>query len=359
MAKKILLKLADILGFHRSTKYVKEYIHKANIRSGLFMAAVVAVLEVWLVIRQHQKYIIPQTQGGMNYFESLFNNTSLFWLLMVMGISMFAYCLFYLSEKNHKAMVGVVLGASLIGLVLCCFLPNENRIKNFNPNRLVDTVMLILLYASIAIFHISVIIASLFKYKGKPKEWLNSVLIITLFATVLLIFGIKVSYGDFTSTTKDASGALIANPDYKEIICFLMNNVWTTGTVEIRAHNGTCHAGHAKFACLLALLIAAKAKTAKCASTKKPREHEEAARVQRGERCLRHAGVPAAPPGNRAGVQKLPQVPPRQPAGEQGVEARQAERMTELRGAGQPASPLSMACSKSKRFFEIKRKKFG
>ena len=226
MAKKILLKLADILGFHRSTKYVKEYIHKANIRSGLFMAAVVAVLEVWLVIRQHQKYIIPQTQGGMNYFESLFNNTSLFWLLMVMGISMFAYCLFYLSEKNHKAMVGVVLGASLIGFVLCCFLPNENRIKNFNPNRLVDTVLLICLYVSIAIFHISVIIASLFKYKGKSKEWLNSVLIITIFATVLLIFGIKVSYGDFTSTTKDATGAIIANPDYKEIICFLMMSIY-------------------------------------------------------------------------------------------------------------------------------------
>ena len=37
---------------------------------------------------------------------------------------------------------------------------------------------------------------------------------------------------------------------------------------------------------------------------------------------VRHAGVPPPPPGNRAGVQELPQVPPRQPAGEQGVEAR-------------------------------------
>jgi hypothetical protein len=54
-----------------------------------------------------------------------------------------------------------------------------------------------------------------------------------------------------------------------------LNNVWTTGTVELRAYNGTNHAGHAKHCCVLALLIAAKAKTAKCASTKKPRVYNE------------------------------------------------------------------------------------
>ena len=42
-----------------------------------------------------------------------------------------------------------------------------------------------------------------------------------------------------------------------------------------RAFNGTPHAGHAIFAAILALMIAAKAKTAKCASTKKPREYSE------------------------------------------------------------------------------------
>ena len=46
-------------------------------------------------------------------------------------------------------------------------------------------------------------------------------------------------------------------------------------TVEFRFGNGTTHAGHAKHSCVLALLIAAKAKTAKCASTKKPREYSE------------------------------------------------------------------------------------
>ena len=68
--KLVFSKIAEFLGFKRNSKYVDDYIHKANMRSGIFMAAVVAILEIWLVIRQHQKYIIPQVKAGTNYFES-------------------------------------------------------------------------------------------------------------------------------------------------------------------------------------------------------------------------------------------------------------------------------------------------
>ena len=120
MFKKFLLKIADMFGFTRNGKYVSDYLHKANMRSGIFMAGVVAILEAWLVIRQHQKYIIPQTQSGVNYFESLFNNTSLFWLLMVMGISMLIYCLYYISpNKQNKKYLIAILITSVIGIGLC------------------------------------------------------------------------------------------------------------------------------------------------------------------------------------------------------------------------------------------------
>ena len=221
--KKVLLKIADILGFNRSTEYVKGYLHKANIRSGLFMAAVVAILEVWLVIRQHDKYIIPSTTDFGSYWNLLFKNTSLFWLQMVMGIAMFLYCVSYLSERKSKGLTIGIVVASSVGIVLCCLLPFENRIVNFNPNRLVDTVLLICLYSGILIFHIVTIIATILRYKGKNIDWLQSVTVITIFATCLLIFGIKVSYSDFTSMSNG-----VANPDYKEIICFLMMTIYVS-----------------------------------------------------------------------------------------------------------------------------------
>ena len=47
--KAFFSKVAEMFGFKKQTKYVANYLHKANIRSGVFMAAVVAVLEIWLV----------------------------------------------------------------------------------------------------------------------------------------------------------------------------------------------------------------------------------------------------------------------------------------------------------------------
>ncbi len=215
------IKTLHFLGFRRNTEYVNAYIHRANIRSGVFMSAVVSILEVWLVIRQHQKYIIGNALSFPHYLDLLFSNTSLFWLLMVMSFSMFLYCLFYLSEKRNKAQMISIIVISAIGIVLCSLLPLESRIKDFNPSKYVDFVLLITLYSSILLYHVLAIIASILRYKGKDIDWLQAVAVITIFATCLLVFGIKVSYSDFTS-----SRGGVANPDYKQIICFLMMAIY-------------------------------------------------------------------------------------------------------------------------------------
>ena len=223
-----LLKTAAFLGFKKNSPYINSYIHKANIRSGVFMAAVVAILEVWLVIRQHQKYIIPKDLATRNYFDALFYRTSLFWLLMVMAISMFLYCIYYLREKKSKGLMISVIATSGIGIALCCLLPLEKAINSYDSKALVSTVLLVILYASILTYHIMAIIGAITKYRGRTIEWLQSVAIITIFATCLLIFGIRVSYGDFTSMIEypKGSGTYIVNPDYKQIICFLMMAIY-------------------------------------------------------------------------------------------------------------------------------------
>ena len=52
-----------------------------------------------------------------------------------------------------------------------------------------------------------------------------------------------------------------------------LNNIWRTGTIEFRFFNGTTHAGEVKANIELCLAIAAKALTAKCASTKSQRPY--------------------------------------------------------------------------------------
>ena len=55
-----------------------------------------------------------------------------------------------------------------------------------------------------------------------------------------------------------------------------LNNLLRTGTVEVRAFNGTTHAGEVKANIQFCLAIAAKAKTATCASTKNQRPYNPA-----------------------------------------------------------------------------------
>ena len=58
-----------------------------------------------------------------------------------------------------------------------------------------------------------------------------------------------------------------------------INNLWGRGakkTMEIRAFNGTTHAGEVRMAVELSLLLAIRAKSAKAASAKNPRPYSEA-----------------------------------------------------------------------------------
>ncbi len=85
-------------------------------------------------------------------------------------------------------------------------------------------------------------------------------------------------------TTKEALNKAwfgYANPhpthyDHARYRAINLNNVWRMGTVEVRAFNGTTHAGEVKMHILLCLAIAALAKNAKCASTKNQRPYNEA-----------------------------------------------------------------------------------
>ncbi len=223
--KNVLLKVADFLGFKRSSRYVKNYIHKANMRSGIFMSAVIFILEVWLVIRQLQKYIIPQLQQGEQFFKAFFTNTSYFWLLMSFGVAMFFYCLYYIDERKRKWLFWASIIASIVSITVVCFLPFEFYYKSIKFTSVRNNIyggLRIGLYGSVLLFDISIISACIYTKHGGIRSAINSMIPITLFALVCLVFGIMVSYGDFSSTAKFESGEY----QHKQIICFLMMSIY-------------------------------------------------------------------------------------------------------------------------------------
>ena len=226
----------NIFGFRKNSKYVKGYLNEANMRSAVYMSSIIVILEIWLVIRQTNKYIIdrwsnPAYQYGP--FQVIFQFTSSYWLLMCFGATMLLYSLLYLSHSKKSRLFIPTLILAGVTFALCCLFPLEiiftnsyNAAKGRAPLGGIDLVLLIAFYASILLFAISVGVASIYKRKGGESQGLLSVLVISLFALTCLIFGVKISYSDFAGTAVDAAGNIVPNPDYKGIICFLMFSIY-------------------------------------------------------------------------------------------------------------------------------------
>ena len=80
----------SIFGIRRNSKYVKDYLDRANLRSGIYMAAVIVVIETWLLFRQLFTYIIPKVGALTNpTFNDVFKIFFSYWgnylLLMFLG----------------------------------------------------------------------------------------------------------------------------------------------------------------------------------------------------------------------------------------------------------------------------------
>ena len=252
---KALLKIRDgflsIFGLKKNSGYVKNYLNEANMRSGIFMSFVIFVLEGWLVIRQTDKYIIPSVKTLIEFnqanfqsvFQVIFQNTSNFFLLMFFGVAMFVYSLQYTSKKQTLAKMIVPIVFAGLSLAICCLFPLEFKYKSIkfttDINK-VKAVMKIVFYVSVLLFDIGIIFASVYRYKGGRNASVSSVLVISLFAFVCLMFGVMVSYGDFVSTkifetiAEDGTKSYVTIADdhssyayeHKQIICFLMFSIY-------------------------------------------------------------------------------------------------------------------------------------
>lgn len=90
---KILKKLLSLVGFEKSSPYVKKYINDSNVRSAIFMAAVVVFIEIWLFFRQIFKYVVKAET-----FDQGFSNLNVFILYLLLGVAVFVFSLNFVAK---------------------------------------------------------------------------------------------------------------------------------------------------------------------------------------------------------------------------------------------------------------------
>ena len=229
--QKIWYGFLSIFGFRKNSEYVKHYLDRANLRSGIYMAAVIVVIEVWLLFRQLFTYIIPKVSALANpSFDAVFKIFFSYWgnylLLMFLGFVMLFYCILVSRKTHQKEKLIITLVLTGISIGLCALFPNAGIVFSANQSIAVNTLyaLNVVLYVSIFLFDLAVIGASIYVYKGGNKNIIKNVLIVSLFAFACLAFGLYASYYDFAINKgyKDQPDLL----QYKQVICFLMMSIY-------------------------------------------------------------------------------------------------------------------------------------
>ena len=214
--KKVWDFIRDLFGFRRNTPYMRSYLNDANIRSSIYMASIIIILEIWMIIRQSYKYIAPQWDTWeSSKFELIFRYTSLYYLFIMCSVAMLIFAISYVRNIHNK--VTFTLNMTVGGLcILWPFLLFAEKISGTDINKITT----ILLYASMPVFGIAIIANTiLIKIRGKGKTILP-IILITAFAAVCLLFGIKVGYSDFANPLFKTDGTVNAEK-IKMITCFL------------------------------------------------------------------------------------------------------------------------------------------
>ncbi len=229
----------NLFGFHRHDDYVKKHLNDANVRSSAYMTFIIIAIEIWMIIRSINKNVIPQVSNGANLFDSLFTNTSLYFLFMIAALTMLVFSVFYMYEKSkiidnkfEKKINTLIPAFFAIVLVLYSFLVIKeiSLFKNWNQRYyVVNNVSVIFLYIFAFLLGSSIIGHTIYRYKYGKNQIILSIIVIIFFSLMCLTFGIKVGYSDFfsrfylgTGLPKEAgfndSGAIY---EIKSIICFL------------------------------------------------------------------------------------------------------------------------------------------
>lgn len=222
---KVLTFLKRMFGFKKNTKYVKTYLNDANIKSSIYMSFIVIVLEIWMIFRQTRKYIHPYWNtydklGYNNRFQLIFGMTGLYILFIVCALAMFMFGLFYVIKKRGRGsfITNIILGSLCILWIFVMII--EIKLPTFNSGTNINKITTILVYSSMPVFGASIVGNSLYRHFKNEDNTILSIITITCFAAVCLVFGFKVGYSDFANPWYNSKGDLNTQK-IKMITCFL------------------------------------------------------------------------------------------------------------------------------------------
>ena len=234
--------ICRLLGFNKKSKYVNKHINEANIRSSIYMSTIIIILEIWMIIRSTNKYVIDAMKTT-SWFDAQFTYTSLFILFIIASGAMLIFAISYLRNKfveTTKGKIFAFVGSSLL-ILYSLFIFKELDGPNFDKwdvsnYYVVSNLGVIFFYLFALLLGLAIMGHTIYQMIFKKNNEIISVVVVIFFAMMCLAFGVKVGYTDFFSKFRYETGlpakiGYVVNLDdiknypsnfeIKSILCFL------------------------------------------------------------------------------------------------------------------------------------------
>lgn len=132
------------LGLYNYTPYVKDHMEEANVRSSMYVALVVIIIEIWMLIRYVLKYVIT---GMCETFWVFLHYTYRYWIFLFAAIALLIYCFLYLKNKI-KGIRKVSRILTTAFAALCLYFGIITSLSDFSRGRMVTCFLTMFMYVT-------------------------------------------------------------------------------------------------------------------------------------------------------------------------------------------------------------------
>lgn len=137
-------KIAYILGFKKNSSYVKDHMAYANLRSSFFIALIGTVIEIWMLVRYCQKYVLT---GMCETVGEFLHYTKYYWILLINALVMLIYShLVQKGKVKHNKKVSTSL--IMVFVVINLYFGITQSMSDFSRGRMITCFLTMAIYTA-------------------------------------------------------------------------------------------------------------------------------------------------------------------------------------------------------------------
>jgi len=143
--KGLVYSISRFFGFYRNPPYIEDQLKEADVRSAVYLTAIVSIVELYMLLRYVKNWVIPGKVASVGEF---FHYTSTYWWFLTASVLLLVYCSLFLKKKlrylgrySREIIFAYFLLAMYFGVTL--------SMHDFSRGRMILCFLTMLMYVTI------------------------------------------------------------------------------------------------------------------------------------------------------------------------------------------------------------------